>query len=139
MPEFPSLEWFEAARLLVNRDPAFRALGSRDANVGVKIGERVFRISFDGFQCNVVAEVDDDALHDVDFYLEMPSPRWQALIENIRAHGGADADHTLNSLDLSETETIVKSHDTFGLNRFSQYHLTIQKYLDSAASIETTF
>ena len=139
MPEFPSLDWFEAARRLVNDDPAFRALGSCDVSVGVKVGERVFQVSFEGFVCGAVAEVDDEALHDVDFYLEMPSTRWQELIENIRANGGADADHTLNSLDLSESEAIVKSHDTFRLNRFSQYHLTIQKYFDAAASFDTTF
>ena len=139
MPQFPSLDWFEAAREFANGDRSFRALGSCDASVGVKAGERVFQISFEGFQCAAVAEVDDDALQDVDFYLEMPSPRWKALIENIRANGGADADHTLNSLDLSEPEPIVKSHDAFGLNRFAQYHLTIQKYFDAAASIDTTF
>ncbi len=139
MPQFPSLQWFEAARHLANGDPAFRALGSCDASVGVKVGERVFRMGFDGFQCTAVAEVDDDALHDVDFYLEMPSPRWQALIENIRANGGSDAEHTLNSLDLTEPEPVVKSYDTFGLNRFAQYHLTVQKYFDTAAGIDTTF
>jgi hypothetical protein len=139
MPDFPSIEWFEATRHLANSDPALGALGSCDASVGVKVGEQVFRVVFEGFQCAAVAEVDDDALHDVDFYLEMPSPRWQALIENIHANGAADADHTLNSLDLSEPEPIVKSHDAFGFNRFSQYHLTVQKYFDAAAGLDTSF
>jgi len=37
MPTFPSLEWVEVVRSIVNGDEAFRRLGPCDAFVGIKI------------------------------------------------------------------------------------------------------
>ena len=139
MPDFPSVEWFDSIRQAANTDPDFRALGTCDAAVGVMVGGRVFQLDFKAFQCTGVSETDEDSLRDVDFYLEMQPPGWKALIENIRAHSGADPDHTLNTLDLSEPEGILRSRDAYGLNSFLCYHLTIQKFFDSAASVETTY
>jgi hypothetical protein len=139
MPEFPSVEWFDSVRQAANTDPDFRALGTCDAAVGVKVGRRVFQLNFKAFQCTGVSETDEDSLRDVDFYLEMLPPRWKAFIENISAHSRADPDHTLNTLDLNETEGILRSRDAYGLNSFLRYHLTIQKFFDSAANVETTY
>ena len=46
---FPSVEWFQAVQQLVNADPEFRRLGSVDAGMGVKVGSRVFVITFEAF------------------------------------------------------------------------------------------
>ena len=75
----------------------------------------------------------------MDFYLEMEPDRWQSYIQHIQANGAADAQHTLNTLDLIESGGILKSHDAYRMNNFFRYHLTIQKFFDSAATVETTY
>jgi hypothetical protein len=86
-----------------------------------------------------VAEIDEDGLLEVDFYLEMEPERWQSFIQHIQSNGVADAQHTFNTLDLNEPGGILRSHDPYRRNNFFRYHLTIQKFFDSAAAVETTY
>ena len=73
MPVFPSVEWFQAVRTAANADPAFRSLGTAEAQVGVKVGDDVYVLDFDAFECSGVSQVEEYYLVDVDFYLEMTS------------------------------------------------------------------
>ena len=139
MPVFPSVEWFEAVKEVVNRDGAYRSLGTVDASVGVKIGDRAFVVAFEAFECASVEEADDDGLHDVDFYLQMAPEEWSDLIRNIRSNSGADASHTLNYLDLASEQGIVRSRDEFRRTAFLRFHLSLQSFFDASATIETTF
>ena len=41
MPKFPSVEWFDTIREMANSDEAFRRLGTVDARVGVKVGDKL--------------------------------------------------------------------------------------------------
>ena len=52
MPRFPSLEWFEEVRQVFNSDDAFQTAGggSCDAIVGLKIGDEIYVIVFEGFR-----------------------------------------------------------------------------------------
>lgn len=139
MPVFPSVEWFNAVREVVNQDPGYRALGSCDARVGVKVGERVFLLTFEAFECTGAVETDEDGLLDADFYLEMLPDEWQELLRNVQTNGSADADHTLNTLDLSRPEGIVKAHDEYRRHSFLRFHLSLQAFFDAAARVETVF
>ncbi len=139
MPVFPSVEWFESVRQTANDDSGFKALGVCDANMGVKVEDRSFKVSFRAFQCESVEEIDDDGLLSVDFFLEMDHPQWRSLIENIRKHDGADAEHTMNTLDLGRPRGILRSREPQGATSFLRCHLTVQKYFDNSAGIETTF
>ncbi len=49
MPAFPSVDWFEAVRGLVNQDESFRRLGTVDARVGVKVGDEAYELTFEAF------------------------------------------------------------------------------------------
>ncbi len=139
MPAFPSIEWFEALRRAANDTGSLRALGSCDAKVGAKAGDRAFLITFEGFECARVEQIDDDSLRDADFYLEMPSEKWKGLLRNIRGNGSADAEHSFNRLDLSLPGGIVRSWDEYRRNSFLRYHLSIQAFFDASAAFETTF
>ena len=139
MPVFPSIEWFDTVRTAANDNPEFRALGSNETNFGVKVGDQIIRLDFYAFECVSVAEIDEDGLLDVDFYLEMEPERWQSFIQHIQSDGVADAQHTFNTLDLNEPSGILRSHDPYRQNNFFRYHLTIQKFFDSAATVETTY
>ena len=137
MPVFPSVEWFQAVRTAANADPAFRSLGTAEAQVGVKVGDDVYVLDFDAFECSGVSQVEEYYLVEVDFYLEMAEEEWRSLLTNVRENDGADSEHTFNTLDVESG--IVESSNPFGMNNFPRYHLTVQRFFDVSAQIETTF
>ena len=135
MPTFPSTDWFETVRAIANADDAFRSLGTSETTVGVKIGERVFTLEFDAFECAAVSEAEERDLLDVDFYLDMPPEEWREMLSNIAANDGADSEHTLNTLDVERG--IVASATPYGKNQFARYHLTAQRFFDLSAQVQT--
>ena len=137
MPIFPSAEWFEAVRNAANADPAFRNLGTAEAQVGVKVGGDVYVLDFDAFECAGVSQVEEHSLRDVDFYLDMAPEDWRSLLTNVRENGGADSEHTFNTLDVENG--IVESSNPYGMNNFPRYHLTVQRFFDVSSQVETTF
>ena len=137
MPVFPSEEWFEAVRSAANLDPAFRSLGTAEAQVGVKVGDQVYVLDFDAFECADVSQVEEHVLLDVDFYLDMAPEAWRSLLANVSENGGADSEHTFNTLDVENG--IVESSNPYGLNSFPRYHLTVQRFFDVSSQVETTF
>lgn len=139
MPVFPSLDWFEEVRCAANAGGALRGLGSCNASVGAKVGDCAYLLSFEGFECAGVKRIEPDELLFADFYLDMPLDEWNALIRCILADGRADAEHSLNRLDLELPGGVVKSADEYRRNGFLRYHLTLQAFFDAAAEVETTF
>jgi hypothetical protein len=139
MPSFPSVEWFNALKDLVNNDPAFRALGTIDSVIGVKVGNKIFELTFDAFECTVVREASEDDLREMDFWLEQPYDKWREMIENIKANGKADLTHTLNTIDLSMPEGFAQAHDGYRRDAFYRFNQSIQDYFNAAAKIDTQF
>ena len=139
MPTFPSVEWFSALKDIVNADPEFRKLGTVDAVVGVKVGGKVYELTFEAFECTGVREVAETALRDMDFWLEMPFDAWKEMITDIKAHGGAGLSHTLNTLDLSMPEGLAKAQDEYKRDAFYRFNQSIQDYFNASAKIETKF
>ena len=75
----------------------------------------------------------------MDFYLEMSPGEWRSLLDNIKENGGADGEHSLNTLDLSREGGILRARDDFMRQSFLRYHLSIQCYFDASAQVETVF
>ena len=63
-------------------------MGNCDTTMGVKVGDRAFRLKFEAFACEEVSEVGVEGLGEMDFYLEMSPAEWRGLLENIKANGG---------------------------------------------------
>ncbi len=139
MSVFPSVEWFEEVREVVNPSKEFRALGNCDANMGVKVGDRAFSLKFEAFSCEEVSEIGAEGLADLDFYLEMSSKDWRELLSNIESNGKADGEHSLNTLDLTREGGILRVKDDFLRQSFLRYHLSFQAYFDASAQVETVF
>jgi hypothetical protein len=139
MPVFPSVEWFQAVADLVNHDEAYRKLGTCDARVGIQVGDRTFVLTFEAFEVTDVKETADPAAEDPDFTLVMPPEKWQEMIENIKQHGRADLDHTLNSIDLATPEEFAKSDDYYRRDLFYRFNQSFQHFFDSSARIDTQF
>ena len=139
MPVFPSTEWFQEAADLLNASDSFERLGSCDADVGVQVGDRCFAITFEAFAITGVVEVPCDAPGDLDFVLLQTPEQWRAMLENIKANGGADALYTLNSLDLSHSDGLATGEDYTRRDLFYRFNQTFQEFFDMAAGMETTF
>ena len=138
---FPSVEWFQALRELVNSDEEFRRLGNIDAVMGVKVGERVFVITFEAFECTEVREGTEYDLIDADFFLEMTVEQWRDLVTNTRENDGADLSHTLNTLDLMIEGGISDNAtgDQLRADVFFRVNQSLQHFFDSSARLETVF
>ena len=139
MPAFPSLEWFEAVKDLMNQDEAFRRLGTVDARVGVKVGERIYELAFEAFECASVREIGPEGLRDCDFWLEQEPEAWEEMISNIQQNGKADLPHTLNTIDLTRSDGFARSHDGYRRDAFYRFNQSLQHFFDSSARLETAF
>lgn len=139
MPTFPSVEWFNAIREITNNDPAFRHLGTVDATVGVKVGSKIYELTFEAFECTNVREINESALRDLDFWLEQPWENWKDMVENIKKNGHADLSHTLNTIDLSMPEGFARSHDGYRRDAFYRFNQSLQDFFNASAKIETQF
>ena len=139
MPTFPSKEWFDAVRDMVNNDEAFRRLGTVDARVGVKVGDALYELTFEAFSCEAVREIGESDLRDLDFWLEQSPDQWREMLENIKQHGAADLKHTLNTLDLSMPDGFARSFDGYKRDTFYRFNQSLQHFFDSSAKLDTQF
>ena len=136
---FPSLAWFEELRRLVNDDPSYRQYGTVDATMGVKVGDEVFVVTFEAFECSGVRSGNEYDLINVDFFIEMESDAWKTMLENIRANGGAEAGQTLVSLDMLNEISTNATGDQLRADMFFRYNQSLQHFFDLSANLDTVF
>ncbi len=136
---FPSVAWFEELRRLVNDDPGYRQIGTVDASMGVKVGDEVFVVAFEAFECSSVRSGNEYDLINVDFFIEMDSDAWKAMLENIKANGGAEAGQTLVSLDMLNEISNNATGDQLRADMFFRYNQSLQHFFDLSANLNTVF
>jgi hypothetical protein len=139
MPTFPSVEWFNAIKDIVNNDPNFRQLGTVDAVVGVKVENKIYQLTFEAFECTNVREASESDLRDMDFWLEQPYDLWKDMLDNIKKHGAADLSHTLNTIDLNIPEGFARSNDGYRRDAFYRFNQSIQDFFNASAKIDTQY
>lgn len=141
MPVFPSTEWLQTVAELAMTDDAYRHSGRVDALVGLKVGERMFAMTFDVFDIRDIREIQFDDLRDLDFYLEMEPELWQAMLESVKQHGIADRDYTLNTLDLKLPDglAINAMGDGYRMDKFFRFNQSLQRFFDLSAKVDTEF
>jgi len=140
---FPSVEFFGALQERM-REAAerFRRLGFFDTVFAVRVrngSERSFLLSFEVFDCVAVREVRNLAGESVDFALEGSLDAWREMLENIRTHGRADADHTINTLTHFGEKIRVTYDDPDGHDKLYRFVESIQEFLDLAAGLEIEY
>ncbi|MGD9894040.1 MAG: hypothetical protein AB7R89_15175 [Dehalococcoidia bacterium] len=139
MPAFPSVEWFRAVADIVNNDPEYRKLGNCDAAVGIEVGDRTFELSFEGYEITDIKEINSAASEDLDFTLVMSPDHWRDMLLNIKEHGRAELQYTLNSIDLGNPEEFARSNDYYRRDLFYRYNQSFQHFFDASAKIDTQF
>src|SRR3989337_4161972 len=89
---FPSLEWLQALRDVINADEVYKRIGTCDAGVGLKVPDcqKFFLLTFEAFEVLNVKEVSESEAEDSDFWLELTLDRWQELLQNIKPNGNTD-------------------------------------------------
>ena len=148
---FPSASWFRglADRMAVAPEK-YRQLGALDLTLVPRIvfpdgRAELFSLAFEGNRCRAVEHLADASKiagrHPV--ILEGEYGAWKEMVENIRQHGGADLQHTLNYLTLPDWPLrLVPVDDGEGqldVDRFYRYIETLQEFFDEAAAVDTRF
>jgi len=138
---FPSVEWFNALKEIINDDADYRRFGTCDASVGIKVQEvsKYFVITFEAFEIGDIKETDERAAEDTDFWIEQTYEQWQEMINNIAANGKADLAHTLNTLDVEYPDGLARSNDGYRRDLFYRFNQSFQHYFDATSQIETKF
>ncbi len=138
---FPSTEWLQAVADLAMADDLYRKFGRVDALVGIKVGDQMFRMTFDVFDIRDIRAITFDDLRDLDFYLEMEPERWRAMLESIQQEGHAGLEYTLNTLDLKLPDglAINAMGDGYRMDKFFRFNESLQRFFDLSAQVETTF
>lgn len=143
MPIFPSVEWFDTVREIFNADESYQQAGGGtcDSTVGIKVGDSLFMLIFDGEDCVEARAATEHDLTEADFYLDMSEDGWREMIENIKENGTADFEHTLNSLDLDMPDGLSQTanDDQYRQDLFFRYNQSYQYFFDASARIETEF
>ncbi len=76
----------------------------------------------------------NDAEKSADFVLEMDEAGWKEMVQNIVANGGADPQHTLNTL-VFPGKLKLRYRDAVGMDKFYLYNQSLQHFLNSAAQL----
>jgi len=138
---FPSVEWFDALKEIINDDEAYKRHGTCDASVGIKVPEagKYFVITFEAFEVEDVKETDEAAAENTDFWIEQSYDKWQEMIKNIADNGQADLHHTLNTLDVEDPDGLARSNDGYRRDLFYRFNQSFQHFFDATSQIDTKF
>ena len=120
-------KWLKTAQNAVNNDPAFRALGSIDVNMGIKVGNAAFLVTFGGFSCHDVRKIRVAELRDADFVVEMSQKSWDSFLKGRTSGKGV----TLAELD--NVDGVIKAINPRKNLDFLRYHLSLQAFIDAGA------
>jgi hypothetical protein len=144
---FPSVEWFRRLAAAMEAAPErYRKLGPMELTLVPRIvmpdGRiRSFTLDFSGYRCIAVNETQAVVCAPHPVALEGDYDAWREMVENIRAHGGADLNHTLNFLTLPDWPLRIVPLDESGgqldADRFYRYIESLQEFFNEAARVET--
>lgn len=141
---FPSVEWFEALRAIFNKEAALhRKSGQADTTMAVKSGDDLVQLTFKAFDLTDVRRISSEGLKHVEFYLEQSPEAWQAMLLDIKKHGRAEGQYTLNSIDGNDPDGFARSKadymDGDPRDAFYRFNQTFQDLFDLSARLDTAF
>jgi len=138
---FPSVEFFQALQALMRTErERFKRLGYFDATVGVRVRAAAdcheYVLRFEVFDCVEVRAAPGLSTAGVDFILDGDLDTWVEMLRNIKAHGGADADHSINTLTHLGERMRVVYDDPDGHDKLYRFAESVQEFFDLAARLE---
>jgi len=138
---FPSIDWFERLALVqADNEETFRDFGPIDCTMVAKIDDQLFEIAFAGFGVTSIRRLTSLAeAAPSHFVVEGPLTVWREMLENIRAKGAPDLQHTLNYLTFPDVPMRVTGPDQLEIDAFYRYNESLQRFFNGAAKVPTTF
>ncbi len=143
---FPSAAWFHRLGAIMRVDEkAYRELGPLDCTMVVEVthdsGRReLFAITFAGYAVTSVRALASVADAPPSYFvIEGPLAAWREMIENIRAHGAPDLEHTLNSLTFPDVPMHLDGPDQLEIDTFFRYNQSLQRFFNGAAAVPTIY
>ncbi|HMP04177.1 MAG TPA: hypothetical protein PKC45_16915, partial [Gemmatales bacterium] len=120
-----------------------RRNGQADTTMAVRCGDEIYRLVFAVYSITEVSRINESGLNDVDFYLELAPATWREMLEDIKKHGRAEGQYTLNSLDGADPDGIARSRagysDGDARDAFYRFNQSFQDLFDLSARLETTY
>lgn len=137
---FPSVEWFGALADLAKQDEGYRKFGRLNAIVVFVAGEQMIEVTFDVLDIHGIRAVNENHMRDADFVIELEPEVWAGMLADIKKHGRATQEWTLNTLDLRFDEPIHRNllDDGFKADMFFRYNPSLQRFFDCAAALDFT-
>ena len=138
---FPSVEWFQALADITKEDQTYKKFGRLNAVIVFKVGDKHISANFDVLNIHEIREVDENHRRDADFVIDMEPDVWRGMLDDIKQHGHASLDWTLNTLDLRFDEPIHRNElqDGFKADMFFRYNPSLQVFFDNASKLTTKF
>ena len=132
---FPSLEFFRALQQrTLDAKERFEKLGYCDTTFGVRIGDELYSIAFEVYECVDVREGGDP--EELDFVLTGPPEVWRDMIRSIRENGGADPSQTLNTLSHVGDVLHVEAVDAENEDKLYRFMASLQEFFDQAQHLD---
>jgi hypothetical protein len=142
---FPSQQWFEALgrQMVVNGDE-FRSFGPVNCTMVVKVdeaeGSQLFELVFEVYRVKSIRSLESlDAAEPDHFVIEASLATWREMLDNIRAKGAPDLEHTLNYLTFPDDPMVVSGPDQLEIDAFYRYNESLQRFFNGASSIATSY
>ena len=124
-----ALDWLEAASDRVNKDSAYRSLGSADVDIAFRAGKVIRRARFDAFSVADIETIDEAELRDVEVVIDMPARDWTNYLK--RRNRGVGP--SLSGLDTERG--IVSARSPIERLKFDRFQRSIQALVDEGARV----
>jgi hypothetical protein len=101
---------------------------------------QLLEVVFEAFAVKSVRQLESlDSANPDHFVIEAPLEVWREMLDNIRANGGPDLQHTLNFLTFPDDPMVVSGPDQLQTDAFYRYNESLQRFFNGASSIATSY
>jgi hypothetical protein len=132
---FPSLAFFQALQQRTKEAAErFEKLGYCDTTFGVKVGDELYTVGFEVYECVDVREGGDP--EQLDFVLVGSLETWREMLRSILENGGAGAGQSLNTLTHLGRTLRAEFVDPEGHDKLFRFMATLQEFFDQAQHLD---
>jgi hypothetical protein len=129
---------------MIEKSDEFRGFGPVDCTMVVQVnqaeGTQLFELVFEAYAVKSIRSLESlDAAKPDHFVLEAPLEVWREMLDNIRANGAPDLEHTLNFLTFPDDPMLVSGPDQLQIDAFYRYNESLQRFFNGASSIATSY
>jgi len=142
---FPSQQWFDAlACQMIENGEKFRDFGPVNCTMVVQVDtaeeSQFFEVVFEAYAVKSIRQLESlDAARPDHFVIEASLETWREMLDNIRANGAPDLEHTLNYLTFPDDPMVVSGPDQLQIDAFFRYNESLQRFFNGASSIATRY